>query len=262
MNKTFRNIGRIVLAASIMLPAVAFFAPTAEAICTIRQNTGLIRNYQDLPNLHQSNYAGPNDCGPTAFAMSLKWMDNNGTPGIVQDNFADTNALITELSNQLPYSERFGTWDLLTILPAANSRFYRDIKDVASRRTHEARDWGGDDDQWVNFDDIRQAMRWNNPLTLLIMWPGNEIYRGRGPMPARDSMSRHWVPMFGYQHFVLGRKICLPFGLGCSRCKDWLAIDDRFTAIRTGWIEGGNSYVYLDFDELADWYTVEIHDRI
>ena len=232
--------------------AISLAAPAEARVCSSTNTDNFINRYTSVPNYNQSNYGGPNDCGPVAMAMQLKYLNDVTTPGIWRNG--DPEAIIQLLYRALPYSRTYGTWDLSTLV--ATSSFWRNIKSVAVSRTSNANRWGGDDDQVVSWSDLTNAREYNNPLDILILWRNTRISGGGFD---RD-VERHWMTGIGTRYNLRKGKKCL-WGRCTPGCWDYLAGDRRFAIVRTGWVEGGNAYSFLNHDD-GDWYTIEIFDRV
>ncbi|KZR80514.1 hypothetical protein PMIT1342_02466 [Prochlorococcus marinus str. MIT 1342] len=249
---SFKKLAATTLFASTTIAIASLAAPLgAEAgVCRTRNNDKFIDQPHLAPNYSQSNYGGSNDCGPVAMAMQLKYINDKTTPGIWRGG--DPNEIVRDLMIELPYDREYGTWDLSTIV--ATSSFWEDVKSVATSRTSNANRWGGDDDQWVWWSDLHSARRNNNPLDILILWPGTWMHGGG----RNEYVDRHWMTGIGTRYKKRWGKVC--GWLGCTGCWDYLAWDRKYAAVRTGWVQGGNSVSYINH-ALGDWYTIEIFDR-
>ena len=247
---SIKKLAAAALIASTTAISLTAAAPAEAGVCSSTNTDRFVNRYTSVPNYNQSSYGGPNDCGPVAMAMQLKYLNDVTTPGVWRNG--DPEAIIQLLYNALPYSRRYGTWDLSTL--TATSDFWRNIKSVAASRTRNANNWGGDDDQLTWWSDLTEARRYNNPLDILILWPGTSLSGGGFD---RD-VERHWMTGIGTRYNLRKGNAC-KWGL-CTPCWDYLAGDRRFSIVRTGWVEGGNAYSFINFDE-GNWYTIEIFDR-
>ena len=251
-----KNLSKIKGLVATTLVAATTFASLAAPqkatarVCRTQDYDKLVSQSHLVPNYSQSNYGGPNDCGPVAMAMQLKYLNDKTTPGIWRGG--DPESIIQDLYQELPYSRRYGTWKLSTI--TNTSSFWRDVKSVATSRTNNANRWGGDDDQVVNWSDLRSAERYNNPLDILILWPGISMSGGG----FNRDVERHWMTGIGTRYKKRWGKYC--WRGFCTSCRDGYAFDRKYAIVRTGWVQGGNSYSFINHAD-GNWYTIEIFDR-
>ena len=202
--------------------------------------------------------------------------------------------LVYELSKSMPYDSIFGTWDLLTVTPGFDGFIGPTVKAVAAARAKKAATWWTADSDSTKFSTFNWHMDHNNPVLLLIKWPGNTAIGGKH---SGEDISVHWMPVIGTYFEDRRAKMCMTSGW-CSDCSDSLP-DRRYVAVRTGWVEGQatkggenlvtnytlgdlgtkfsgpintNDYTWLNFDESfpllgslitlgSDWYYVRFNDK-
>ena len=147
------------LLASTTIAILAAPQAAEAGVCRTRNNDKFIAQRHLARNYSQSNYGGPNDCGPVAMAMQVKYINDKTTPVIWRGG--DPGSIVQDFMRELPYDEDYGTWDLSTIV--GTSSFWRDIKRVATSRTRNANNWGGDDDQWVYWRLTQRQKKQQSP---------------------------------------------------------------------------------------------------
>ena len=257
-NSRYRRIVSVVF---FLTAGLSFSQPTYAGLCSLGSpQTKVLHEYWKVPNLKQSDYGGPNDCGPLAAAQILTYFDAKGTPGIINNPLQNNGVnvqmedLIQDLYSELPYSGSLGTWDFAQLIGFGD--IGEEVKDVAQSRTANANNWNTAESGSVEFSNIGWHMDHDNPVMLLIYWPGNEMYGG---IYGGTDVTYHWMPIIARYYRKWGYKAYYTF----YYCWDYLAWDARYVAVRTGWVKHpSNDYTWLDYNELANWYSVRIDNKV
>ena len=256
------KLARPITCASLLTISAVFPHSAIAGFCALGNHQyKVIDEYWKLPNYHQGNYGGPNDCAPKTASMMLTYFDAKGTPGIINNPLQSNGVnpqvlqLMEDLYEALPYSESSGTWDLAVIFGFGS--LGEDIKDVAQARTPNANNWSTAESGIVDFETIGWHMDNDNPVMLNVRWPGNTFYGGEY---GGDDVSYHFMPIFARYYRKWGWKNWL---LTFGGCWDSYAIDAEFVAVRTSWVQHpSNDYSWLDYNEFSDWYYVRIDDKV
>lgn len=216
------------------------------------------------PNYAQSDFAGDNDCGPTAAAMLLGHWDANGWPCMIRDDGPYIRSdpqpdsglarLVRALQKELPYSGSIGTPPARGLDLVSSG-----LQEVVRTRAPGA-SWHTDEDEFISYSDVRAAIDADRPLMFLVRVGGWELccgtnaqWDGAGGRIGSKFIDWHWMTTIGYRHIVEGERV---FG----DCVDWLNDDEFWFISRGGWNRGGDSRIWYHtyFWDAADLYTVEV----
>lgn len=238
-------LGRVSLMVSTCLVSLLASTAAAEEAWV---NGGLLGNWNGVPNYDMDDFAGNNDCGPTAAAMLLGYYDTHGWPSMIPDatayypDTAPPPAGLVDLHDRLkaetPYSEEYGMGG--PALLGAIAYVGEDIVKVAAQMDPGAAAWGSDDDQFTNGgEDIKTNIRAKRPVLLCVKDTCGYM-RWYDPGTSSDNatvdVNWHWMPVIGFNQQG----------------------DDLWLALRSGWRTGGNSCLWYTWTFWDDVYTVEI----
>ncbi len=212
--------------------------------------------------------------------------------------------LIYDLSVAMDTSEASGTWDCGIWLPDwlawtvdCSEEIGASVKGVAMSRNYTMAQhwWTGESDN-TKFSTFNYHMNRNNPVLLMIGFPGSTAYYGAGlsdleqggpvdNLEKKDitykeynwyfkgKVAHHWMTVIGTAVDTI--KFCFSGSL-CLSCS---SSSEGWVAVRSGWVESGpatkpgynakgNEYMWLYYepDEFlspqADWYYVRINDMV
>ncbi len=230
--------------------------PAHAKTCLIAHSEHLINGGKEkggVPNYAQKDFAGKNDCGPTAAAMILGYYDANGWPCMVpgEPYYTDWSPaseplkdMVADLADALPYWEGWGT-------PAALGFNFvgEGVAQVANQQDSGA-NWAVDEDEIVSKGDIKSHINADRPVMLMARAAHAGTFSA--PLYGNDvSASWHWMPILGYEEKIEGDDF---FG-GCA---DWLDYDEFYLALRTGWQRGSDHTMWYHWSAWDDLYTVEL----
>ncbi|GEM_PF-4286685 len=200
-----------------------------------------------VPNYDQDDFAGNNDCGPTAAAMLLGYYAANGWPTLIPDGSPYYSGTVppseglvkldSVLKEELPYTGWLGTGDFAYL--GAVSNIWHDVVDAAARMDPGAGAWTGDDDQWVSQESIKNEVRAGRPMMFCIKGTNADMLWYAPGTPEHGTtfeVDWHWLTVIGF-----------------------LEYDDEFyTGMRSGWRSGGNSFLWCYWSQWDDYYTVKL----
>lgn len=254
----------------VVAMGIGLYSNTASAFtCTIDIRTNLIEDGIEadasVPNYAQGSFVGPNDCGPTAFAMIAGFWDANGWPGIVTgpstySELADppfgVDAIVDRLQDDLPYytAGLNGTWSWESLTIAFSGDIGEDALQSFEFNEPQAGSWTARDDNLPSKQMIRNNISKRRPVALMVTSPDpfEDWVWSNGESGHKD-VSLHWMPILGYEDRVIGRGLV-------GWCDDDLAVDDFYIVTRSGWKAGGDTMLWYNWSgiDLGDFYTVEL----
>lgn len=198
-----------------------------------------------VPNYAQQDFPGDKDCGPTAALMLLGYYDANGWSSFVPDSrpyyspTVQAPSGLDELDGALKKKLHYDQFGNLGMAPSLANTTWDEVVAGAATMDPGAAGWTGDDDEWVEPETIKTELRAGRPMMLCtrltytyMVWhdPGYTDDK------TTEGADWHWMTVLGFQQEV----------------------GAFWVAMRSGWRAGGNSFLWYNWGDCDDLYTVEI----
>ncbi len=230
---------------------ITLAAGTAQAACPDQTRSYLINGGLELPNgvpnYDQGNFSpGSGDCGPTAIAQVLGYWDANGWSTLYKDTspyVGNANFVLAahpSIDNAVEYFKhnldytypRGGTTHVPVIYNWGPA-----LKDFVNEQVSTA-SWTTSDG-YPSFSGIKSEVSADRPVVLNVLGvPGTRLTWNS------PSGSPEWTIPISHSMAALGYREVVKFADTWFGCVDWLAGDDRYVVLRSGWRSGGDSTVY------------------
>ncbi|MCA9682022.1 MAG: hypothetical protein KC457_07480 [Myxococcales bacterium] len=247
MNKLSSTLVPLLLAAPALLATSLLPTPVQASTCTLGTYESKINGGRErtrgVPNYDQASFSpGVGDCSPTAVAMVLGYWDANGWsclyPGTGPYYSAGNTphpsiaGAVDYFKINLAYSSGFGTWHT-PFHPWAG-----EIADYVAQQDPGAAAWSVYDDFYLTDWDMTSEIDAQRPVVISVFGVSGKQFSWDSPYNPSLSLRslNHSMAALSYRRVVQGAWF---FG-----CQDWLAADEFYVGVRSGWQEGGDSQLF------------------
>ncbi|MFK7987580.1 MAG: putative metal-binding motif-containing protein [Sandaracinaceae bacterium] len=193
-----------------------------------------------VPNYDQGSFAGSNDCGPTAAAMLVGYWDSHGWPclvdgspytpfgGGVSDGIVALDTALKDSS--IPY----GDLSIGTPPSFGLNLMSQGIREVIQARSGV--DWtSAAEYEYISHQTFKNDLTADRPALLCVRVSNDEAtWSHTGEL---TSVAWHWTTVIGFREE---------------------SDDEFFFAMRSGWRQGGQTFLWYEDSMWSDLYAVHV----